>query len=211
MSPTLPAVMTPGMIAKRWSCSERHVRNLITTGELPSFRLGKLLRVRGADVENLECQNGGSTDIAAATASLGWTGQVRRRYTLETSDPKEAARRAPGSIRRAHSSTREGGRGPLARIPYRYGRPPGHVDDGSFVESAQGAVWWARFKKSITIADCRAHIAERRQAGRKDGTIHTELGHLRMVLLWAEKHGLIKKAPMIERPGEAAPKRQVSQ
>ena len=58
----------------------------------------------------------------------------------------------------------------------------------------------------ITIADCRAHTKERRGAGIKDGTIHTELGHLRMVLLWAEKHKLIDRAPAIERPSKPAPK-----
>src|SRR5262245_13589411 len=35
----------------------------------------------------------------------------------------------------------------------------------------------------ITVADCRDHAEARREAGISDGTIHTELGHLRMVLL----------------------------
>lgn len=59
---------------------------------------------------------------------------------------------------------------------------------------------------AVTIADCRAHATERRAAGIKDGTIHTELGHLRMVLLWAEKQRLIDKAPAIERPAKPEPK-----
>jgi integrase len=58
----------------------------------------------------------------------------------------------------------------------------------------------------ITIADCRGHIAERRNAGCGDGTIHTELGHLRMVLLWACRHGHIDRAPAIERPSKPPPK-----
>lgn len=60
--------------------------------------------------------------------------------------------------------------------------------------------------ESITIADCRAHTAARRGAGIKDGTIHTELGHLRMVLLWAQKQRLIAHAPDIERPSKPEPK-----
>lgn len=36
--------------------------------------------------------------------------------------------------------------------------------------------------------------------------MHTELGHLRMVFLWAEKQNLIDKAPYVERPGKPAPK-----
>lgn len=60
--------------------------------------------------------------------------------------------------------------------------------------------------EAITVADCRAHIEERRKAGIKDGTIHTELGHLRMVLLWAKKQRLIEEVPAIERPSKPEPK-----
>lgn len=59
---------------------------------------------------------------------------------------------------------------------------------------------------AITIADCRAHTEARRAAGIKDGTIHTELGHLRMVMLWAVKQKLIEQAPAIERPSKPEPK-----
>jgi excisionase family DNA binding protein len=56
-------VYTPKTLADRWECSERHVRNLIERGALPSFRLGgKLLRIRTTDVETFECQNGESKD-----------------------------------------------------------------------------------------------------------------------------------------------------
>jgi len=58
----------------------------------------------------------------------------------------------------------------------------------------------------ITIEDCRAHTAARRKAGIKNGTIATELGHLRMVLRFAEKRRMIERASTIERP--AAPKRK---
>lgn len=60
--------------------------------------------------------------------------------------------------------------------------------------------------ETITFADCEAHTEERRAAGIKDGTIHTELGHLRMVLVWAEKRGLIQRAPHIARPAKPKPK-----
>jgi integrase len=59
---------------------------------------------------------------------------------------------------------------------------------------------------AIAIADCRAHIDERRAAGIKDGTIHTELGHLRMLLLYGAKHKLIPGAPPIERPAKPKPR-----
>lgn len=45
---------TPATLAKRWACSERHVRNLIARGQLPCFRIGTLLRIRAEDVEAFE-------------------------------------------------------------------------------------------------------------------------------------------------------------
>lgn len=59
---------------------------------------------------------------------------------------------------------------------------------------------------SITVQDCRAYIAARRAAGRQDGTIWTQLGHLRNTLSWAVKRGLIDRAPHIERPAQPAPR-----
>ncbi|WP_425441850.1 tyrosine-type recombinase/integrase [Thioclava dalianensis] len=52
----------------------------------------------------------------------------------------------------------------------------------------------------ITINDCRAYTAKRLGAGRKVGTVHTELGHLRSALKWAAKIRLIDHAPYIEQP-----------
>lgn len=68
----IPTVYTPATLAKKWACSERHVRNMIDRGELPAFRLGgKLLRIRAEDVEAFECQNGGSQDCGENSASHG--------------------------------------------------------------------------------------------------------------------------------------------
>jgi hypothetical protein len=53
---------------------------------------------------------------------------------------------------------------------------------------------------AVTEDGCRAYRAARLAAGRKDGTIWTELGRLRSALKWAEKRGLIGRAPSIERP-----------
>lgn len=58
----------------------------------------------------------------------------------------------------------------------------------------------------ITADDCRAYIKDRRSAGRQDGTIWTQLGHLRNTLSWAEKRNLIARAPYIERPSQPAPR-----
>lgn len=58
----------------------------------------------------------------------------------------------------------------------------------------------------VDIALCRGYTAARRAKGRSDGSIHTELGHLRTVLTWAMKRGHIERAPYIERPPKPAPK-----
>lgn len=68
-------IFTPATLAMRWQCSERHIRNLISSGDLPAFRLGKLLRIKRQAVEDYECQNGGSLASEANFASHG-TNQV---------------------------------------------------------------------------------------------------------------------------------------
>ena len=60
--------------------------------------------------------------------------------------------------------------------------------------------------ETITVDQCREYTAKRRSQGRADGTIHTELGHLRMVLCWGVKRDHIVAAPHIERPPKPAPK-----
>jgi integrase len=129
----------------------------------------------------------------------------RRRYRLGTSDPKEANRIAPARY---------------AELTRPRGKTVKDIWDGYVADMAGRAVvqtmqftWRAlqdRFgtldADRVAIADCRAHTQARRLVGIGDGTIHTELGHLRMVLLWAQKHGLIEKAPAIERPAKPEPK-----
>lgn len=67
--------------------------------------------------------------------------------------------------------------------------------------------WFGAFRPDqIGVQDCKAYIADRRQAGIQDGTIWTQLGKLRTCLNWAEKTGLLERAPFIERPSKPAPK-----
>lgn len=51
------------------------------------------------------------------------------------------------------------------------------------------------------------HIEARRKAKISDGTLWTELGHLRIALAWAVKKGLIEKSPYVKRPKQPTPKR----
>lgn len=47
--------LTPKTLAARSLCSERHIRNLITRGDLPAFKVGeRLLRIKWADVTAFE-------------------------------------------------------------------------------------------------------------------------------------------------------------
>lgn len=61
---------------------------------------------------------------------------------------------------------------------------------------------------AIVAQDCRDYVALRRKQGKNDGTIWTEMGHLRTALVWAAKPGrrLIAEAVEIERPQKPDPK-----
>ncbi|MCO6406772.1 helix-turn-helix domain-containing protein [Hoeflea alexandrii] len=59
------------MLAERWQCSTRHIRNLITDGDLPAFKIGKSWRIRAAEIEDYECRNGNSTASAVPSVSSG--------------------------------------------------------------------------------------------------------------------------------------------
>jgi integrase len=58
----------------------------------------------------------------------------------------------------------------------------------------------------ITSVDCKQYIAERRAAGRADGTIWTQMNHLRIALGWAAKMNMIERAPYVERPPQPKPR-----
>ncbi|WP_240453985.1 tyrosine-type recombinase/integrase [Chachezhania antarctica] len=60
--------------------------------------------------------------------------------------------------------------------------------------------------ESLSRDDCRRYIALRREGGRKDATIRTEMGCLRSALLWAAKARLIPRAPEVEMPGTPPPR-----
>lgn len=130
---------------------------------------------------------------------------ARRRWKLDTADRKEALIRAPAAY--AHLTRPQGKL--VADLWEAYKRDK----HGRAVVGTMTHTWKAlqdRFGKMdgelISIGDCRAHTEQRRAAGIKDGTIHTELGHLRMVLLWAKDHKLITEVPKIERPAKPEPR-----
>ncbi len=58
----------------------------------------------------------------------------------------------------------------------------------------------------ITTALCRAYSRDRMNAGIAQGSVHTELGHLRSAMTFAERARIIDAAPHIERPAKPTPK-----
>lgn len=60
--------------------------------------------------------------------------------------------------------------------------------------------------EQISEHDVNTYTLKRRAAGIQDGTIWTQLNHLRISLGWAEKTGRIVKRPHIPRPQKPAPR-----
>ena len=54
--------------------------------------------------------------------------------------------------------------------------------------------------EDITKARCLDYDRKRRTAGKSQGSVHTELGHLKSALLFAEHTRMIDRAPKIWRP-----------
>jgi excisionase family DNA binding protein len=67
--PDLPPMLPIEKVATRWSCSTRHIRNLIARGKLRAIRPGRAWLVPVAEVEAAECRmlagHGGSSFTAA--------------------------------------------------------------------------------------------------------------------------------------------------
>lgn len=129
----------------------------------------------------------------------------RKRYSLNTTDRSEAEKIAPA-------------------VYAELTRPTNDIIDNLFaayrlekhdrVIASNMEYSWRALKQFFTgrqastliLDDSRAYAKMRREMGRADGTIHTELNHLRIVLNWAEKHQILSKAPFIELPKTPAPR-----
>jgi len=69
---------SPETLADRWGCSSEKVRLMCRSGELSSFRLGKLIRVPATEVERYECQNIPSPSTEENSPSPSETQAVNR-------------------------------------------------------------------------------------------------------------------------------------
>jgi len=119
----------------------------------------------------------------------------RRRYNLATADASEAQRLAPSFYAEL---TRPKGRTVAdlwnAYTAEKEGKPI--VATMKYTWKALGPHFGHRDGEDVTDGECQAYIAARRKKGRSDGAIHTELGHLRTVLIWAQRKRIIGHAPV---------------
>lgn len=131
----------------------------------------------------------------------------RRRRALGTADREEARRRLADFRKAYRANQRKAVTVEAAWDGYReaLGKKPAAVTMGHEWK-ALGPHFGAMMADTITEEDCNEYVEKRRAIGRSDGTIWTELGHLRSALRWAEKKDLIAKAPTIYRPAQPAPR-----
>lgn len=68
----MTAVYSVATLAQRWECGEDTIYSMIRSGSLRAFKVGgKLLRIRGDEVERFECQNTVSNDTEESSLSSG--------------------------------------------------------------------------------------------------------------------------------------------
>lgn len=142
-----------------------------------------------------------------------WEGGKRRRFRLDASTRAEAERARAAFI--LGLSRRDGvtvGELWAAYVREKEGRRV--VRSMAFEWTFLGPVFGHLEPKHITVDLCREYVRKRRKLGKRgeagqetaDGTIWTEMGHLRTVLVWAADKRLIEHAPKIERPSKPKPK-----
>ncbi len=74
----LPGVLDVPQAATFLGCSERHLRNLIVSGELEIFRLGHLVRIARHQILELLGANGSADPKAGATTNATTTTARKR-------------------------------------------------------------------------------------------------------------------------------------
>lgn len=146
-----------------------------------------------------------------------WEDGKRRRYRLEASDRKAAESEAVALYRRETANASDTTVKSLWDA-YRKEKAGRRVAEAMRREwKAVGPYFGELRPEDIDVDVCRGYTKMRRETmayrGKntepraiQDGTIWTELGHLRTVLIWAHKRRLISFAPEIERPAKPAPK-----
>lgn len=132
-------------------------------------------------------------------------GRRTNRYSLGTSDRKEAERRLE-KFQREQSIPTE--------VTVSYLWQQYRVEHGDKRIAANMAfsgkpilseLGYLR-PEEVTPAKTRAYVAHRRKIGRQDGTIWTELNHLQIALNWATSRRLVSGSVSIEKPQKPPPR-----
>jgi integrase len=133
------------------------------------------------------------------------SGRRTNRYSLGTADRKEAERRL-------ERFQREQSKPEHITVSYLWQRyrdeHPGKRISANMDFSGRAVLpeFGHLAPDEVTTPKVRAYMAKRVKAGRKPGTIWTELNHLQIALNAAAKENLILKAPAIERPTKPPPR-----
>jgi len=131
--------------------------------------------------------------------------KVRRRYRLGTKDRREA--QALGASRYAELTRPSDDTVATLWEAYRLDKEgKSVVTTMKYTGRAVLPVFGRLDADSVTVEACRAYTQQRRSEGKSDGSIHTELGHLAIVMNWAAKRRFIDRAPYIEKPPKPDPK-----
>ena len=135
-----------------------------------------------------------------------WEDGKRRRYRLDARTRTDAAREAIDVIR-CKVEAPEGATVADLWEAYRREKVGRQVAHGMLHEGKAVLPHFGHLRPDqVTVETCRSYTALRRKAGKSDGTIWTEQGHLRTVFVWAFKRRLLSHAPEVERPPKPAPK-----
>lgn len=98
-------VFSPATLAKRWHCSDHHIRNMVAAGRLAGFSLGgKLLRISREEVERME--NSASNVLEAPTVPEPMEPALK-----PLPHKKERAKRLDNPLTRARVKALRDGRG----------------------------------------------------------------------------------------------------
>lgn len=130
----------------------------------------------------------------------------RRRYRLDAQSREEAEGAALDLVRHERAKAAGHTTGELWEL-YREEKKGRRIATTMGFEWRKMKPFFGHLRpEQVTIDLCRAYTGARRKMGKHDGTIWTELGHLRTVFIWAKERRLIDHAPAVERPAKPAPK-----
>ncbi|WP_407947055.1 excisionase family DNA-binding protein [Paracoccus liaowanqingii] len=68
---TIRGPYSPETLAERWGVSSETIRQMTHRGELPSFRVGRSIRIPAQAVEDIECGKSASDGSKAVSSSAG--------------------------------------------------------------------------------------------------------------------------------------------